>query len=168
MLPEPERNTVMTSTAPDTLPGLEVLPAPDQVAIGTTLTKLLRGFATRDADLLVGIYADDADWVNAFGSVKKGAAEIVGYLRGLFADPNFDAGKLVAPPQSHLRKVTDDVVTVSSTLQIAGQLLLSGEPIAVRDNHSLRVLARQRDGHWLVVSEMYSDSRSDQSYVNHS
>jgi len=38
--------------------------------------------------MLTGVYSDDADWVNAFGSVKRGNLEIVNYLRGLFADDN--------------------------------------------------------------------------------
>jgi len=38
--------------------------------------------------------------VNAFGSGKTGATEIADHLRGLFADPNFAAGRPVAPAQS--------------------------------------------------------------------
>ena len=62
------------------------LPQADQNAIGATLISLMTGFRERDADKLVGIYTSDADWVNAFGSVKKGGVEIVQYLRGLFSD----------------------------------------------------------------------------------
>lgn len=157
-----------TSPTTPALPGLAALPAPDQAAIAATLGRLMRGFAERNADLLEGIYTNNADWVNAFGSVKHGNAEIVEYLRGLFGDANFDAGQLVAPPTSRLQKVTDDVVVVSTALQVAGQLLVDGAEIALRDNHSLHVMARQKDGRWLIVSEMYSDSRTDQSYINHS
>lgn len=71
---------------------LSSLPQTDQDAIGVTLTSLLTGFQERDADKLVNVYSADADWVNAFGSVKRGADEIVEYLRGLFADANFNAG----------------------------------------------------------------------------
>ena len=53
------------------------LPQADQDAIGATLISLLTGFRERDAEKLVGIYAFDADWVNAFGTVKKGADAIV-------------------------------------------------------------------------------------------
>ncbi len=72
------------------------LPKADQEAIGATLLALLSGFQERDADKLVGVYTSDADWVNAFGSVKKGGDEIVEYLRGLFSDDNFNAGTLKA------------------------------------------------------------------------
>ena len=59
---------------------LSSLPQADQDAIGVTLLALLSGFQERDADKLVNVYSVDADWVNAFGSVKRGSGEIVGYL----------------------------------------------------------------------------------------
>jgi SnoaL-like domain len=79
------------------LPGLEAMPHEDQKAIGATMSALLGGFSKRDPAMLEAVYSDDADWVNAFGTVRTGRAEIVAYLRGLFADANFDAGKLVPP-----------------------------------------------------------------------
>ncbi len=143
------------------------LPQADQDAIGTTLISLITGFRERDAEKLVGIYASDADWVNAFGTVKKGGDEIVAYLRGLFADDNFNAGTLKAPPDTALRVLTGDVVLVSAHLQVEGQKLVGGGEIEVRNNHSLRVLQRQGDGSWLIVSEMYNDANREQTYEGH-
>jgi uncharacterized protein (TIGR02246 family) len=148
--------------------GLSALPTRDQEAIARTLTSLLAGFSERDADKLTDVYSDDADWVNAFGSVKQGRQEILTYLRGLFADANFTAGTLKAPPQSSIRVLTDDVVIVSTHLLIEGQKLLDGGVIDERDNHSLHVLQRQSDGTWPVVSEIYMDANRDQSYAGHS
>ena len=144
------------------------LPQADQDAIGTTLISLMTGFRERDAEKLVGIYTSDADWVNAFGSVKKGGDEIVEYLRGLFSDGNFNAGALKAPPETSIRVLTTDVVLVSAHLQVEGQKLLGGGEIEVRDNHSLRVLHRQADGSWLITSEMYNDANREQTYEGHS
>jgi uncharacterized protein (TIGR02246 family) len=141
------------------------LPQADQDAIGVTLISLMTGFRERDAEKLVGIYSADADWVNAFGTVKKGAEEIVHYLRGLFSDPNFGAGQLKAPPETSLRVLNPDVVLVSAHLQVEGQKLVGGGEIEVRDNFSLRVLQRQSDGTWLIVSEMYNDANRDETYV---
>ena len=140
------------------------LPQADQDAIGATLISLLTGFRERDAEQLAGIYTPDADWVNAFGSVKKGGAEIVAYLRGLFADDNFNAGTLKAPPETTIRVLTPEVVLVSAHLQVDGQKLVGGGEIEVRDNYSLRVLQRQKDGSWLIVSEMYNDANREQTY----
>jgi uncharacterized protein (TIGR02246 family) len=78
------------STAANT-DDISSLPQADQDAIATTLISLMTGFRERDAEKLVGIYTSDADWVNAFGTVKKGGDDIVEYLRGLFSDNNFNA-----------------------------------------------------------------------------
>jgi uncharacterized protein (TIGR02246 family) len=144
------------------------LPQADQDAIGATLISLMTGFQERDAEKLAGIYTSDADWVNAFGTVKKGGDEIVDYLRGLFADDNFNAGTLKAPPETALRVLTRDVILVSAHLQVEGQKLVGGGEIEARDNHSLRVLQRQDDGSWLIVSEMYNDANREQTYEAHS
>jgi uncharacterized protein (TIGR02246 family) len=144
------------------------LPQADQEAIAATLISLMTGFRERDAEQLVCIYSSDADWVNAFGTVKKGGEEIVQYLRGLFSDDNFNAGTLKAPPETSLRVLTSEVVLVSAHLQVEGQKLVGGGEIEVRDNHSLRVLQRQGDGTWLIVSEMYNDANREQTYEGHS
>jgi uncharacterized protein (TIGR02246 family) len=148
--------------------GVTALTPRDQEAITRTLTSLLAGFSERDVGKLADVYSDDADWVNAFGSVKHGRQEIITYLRGLFADANFNAGTLKAPPQSSIRVLTNEVVVVSTHLLIKGQKLLDGGVIDERDNHSLHVLQRQGDGTWPVVSEMYMDANRDQSYAGHS
>ena len=148
--------------------GASALAEHDQEAIALTLTALLAGFGERNVDKLAGVYTDDANWVNAFGSVKHGRHEIITYLRGLFADANFNAGTLKAPPQSSIRVLTNEVVLVSTHLLIEGQKLLDGGVIDERDNHSLHVLQRQRDGTWPVVSDMYMDANRDQSYAGHS
>lgn len=153
---------------PLALNGIEQMPSADARAIGETLTTLLDSFMRRDAEPLLRVYADDADWVNAFGSVKRGASEIVHYLRGLFADTNFSEGRIVVPPENRLRRLTHEVVAVSSHLRVEGQGLVGEGNIPVRDNHSLRILLRQADGRWLIVSEMYMDANTEQSYVRHS
>jgi uncharacterized protein (TIGR02246 family) len=143
---------------------LSSLPQIDQEALGHTLFSLVSGFRERDADKLVGVYTDDADWVNAFGTVKRGGGEIVAYLRGLFADENFNAGQLTGPPESQIRVLTADVVLVSARLRVKGQGLVGGGALD-RDNYSLRVLHRQADGVWRIVSEMYMDANHEETYA---
>src|SRR5271155_5965979 len=79
------------------------LPPDDQQAIGKTLLTLLKGFRDRDVEVLHAVYSDDADWVNAFGTVKRGREDIVDYLRGLFADDNFNRGEPERPPETSFR-----------------------------------------------------------------
>jgi uncharacterized protein (TIGR02246 family) len=143
---------------------ISTLPQADQDAIGATLGALLTGFSERDADRLQGIYTPTTDWVNAFGTARRGEGDIIEYLRGLFADDNFNAGTLKAPPEVAMRVLTSEVVLVSAHLQVEGQKLVGGGEIPERDNRSLRVLQRQADGRWLIVSEMYNDANHEQTY----
>jgi uncharacterized protein (TIGR02246 family) len=140
------------------------LPPDDQQAIGKTLLTLLTGFRERDAEALQAVYSEDADWVNAFGTVKRGREEIVDYLRGLFADDNFNRGEPQGPPETSFRVLSPEVVLVSAHLRIKGQGLVGGGTLD-RDNFSLRALQRQADGSWLIVSEMFQDATTEATYT---
>jgi uncharacterized protein (TIGR02246 family) len=139
------------------------LPQADQDAIGRTLGALLTGFKTRDVDALAGVYAEDADWVNAFGTVKHSRDGILDHLRGLFKDANFNRGELVGPPEVSFRVLTPEVVLVSAHLKVEGQGLVGGGTLD-RDNFSLRAMQRQPDGSWLIVSEMFQDANTETTY----
>jgi ketosteroid isomerase-like protein len=88
----------------------------------------------------------------------------VAYLAGLFADVHFGAGRLAGAPQVSIRPVTDDVVVARTYVEIAGQQTADGKELPNRRNHSLKVLARQPDGRWLIVSEIYMDARDETTY----
>lgn len=150
-------------TPPD-IPGFESLTPADQMAIGATLQALHEGFNLRDVSLMTDVYADDADWINAFGTRKKGRAEILSYLQGLFAEPLFDQGKPAGPPSMSLRPVDSDVVIVTIQLQVLGQGLAGGGTIPVRNNYSLHILQKQPDGRWFVISQLFMDARTDTTW----
>ena len=141
------------------------LPEVDQLAVLHTLGALQQGFAERDADRLVDVYAEDADWVNAFGTSKRGVHEIIDYLHGLFADDNFNAGTVVKGPDISIRVLTRDVIVVSAHLVVDGQGLVDGGTLH-RDNFSVRVLQRHPDGTWPIVSEMFMDANTETTYAN--
>jgi uncharacterized protein (TIGR02246 family) len=145
--------------------GFDSLPLADQEGIGATMQALLGGFQQRDVSLMAHVYAADADWINAFGTQKKGSAEILSYLKGLFADANFDQGRMAGPPDISLRPVTPDVAIMTVHLQVLDQGLAGGGSIPVRNNFSLHVLQKQSDGSWPIVSEMFMDARTDVTYV---
>lgn len=128
------------------------------------LERLGRGFATRNADLLADLYTDDADWVNAFGTRRRGSAEIVAYLRELFADARFAAGSPAARPEAEIRQVAPRVAIAWTFLEIDGQRRADGTPLPRRRNHSLKILVQQPDGRWRIASEMYMDAREEISH----
>jgi uncharacterized protein (TIGR02246 family) len=137
----------------------------DARAIEHTLRTLQIAFQNRNADALNEVYAADADWTNAFGTTRSGRDAIVAYLRGLFADEHFGAGRLVGAPQVSIHPVTPDVIVAKTYAEIAGQQTVDGSELPIRRNHSLKVLARQPDGCWLIVSEIYMDARDETTYV---
>lgn len=136
----------------------------DQQAVGELMMKLGGAFRSLDATGVAELYSEDADWTNAFGTSKKGAAEIADYLKRLFADEHFGAGKPVGPPQASMRFVTDDVCVVKTYLEREGQETSAGEKLAVRRNHSLKVFRREADG-WRIVSDIYMDAREDETFA---
>ena len=151
--------------------GIEAMDGADQEAITALVGQMFIAFAKRSVELLDGVYTDGADgayWINAFGSVKTGSAEIIDYLGGLFKDDNFDQGCVVSGPDCSLRRLDDDNVVVIAHLQIAGQGLVGGGEITLRDNRSVHVISRQPDGAWRIVTQMFQDARTDSSYINHS
>jgi uncharacterized protein (TIGR02246 family) len=111
------------------------------------------------------IYADDADWTNAFGTSRHGRQAIVAYLRELFADRRFAAGKMVGSPKVSMRFASDDVAVVKAYLEREGQQLVGGGEIPLRRNHSLKVLVKRND-RWLILSEMYMDAREERTVVH--
>lgn len=133
----------------------------DEQAIETTMGKLLEGFRRRDADILTDVYSEDADWTNAFGRTLKGRDAIVDYLRELFADPNFSDGEMQGEPQVEARQISENVVLIKTYMEIAGQKTVEGGTLPTRRNHSLKVLRRQNDNSWRIVSEIYMDARDE-------
>lgn len=139
----------------------------DARRIEETLRALERGFRRRDADMLRDVYAEDADWTNAFGTTLSGRDAIVSYLRGLFADRHFAAGRVRGEPQYSARPAGNDAVVVKTYVEIEGQETADGQTLPIRRNHSLKVLVRAPDGRWLILSEMYMDARTETTYGAH-
>lgn len=138
----------------------------EEAAVGEVLVRLARGFAANDARGLDALYAEDADWTNAFGTTLHGREAIAVYLAKLFADQRFEAGRLAGEPQASIRFVGEGRAAVAKTyVEREGQQTVEGKELPVRRNHSLKVLER-RDGRWVIVSEMYMDAREEQTLVN--
>lgn len=138
--------------------------AADEAAIGHALGVVAAAFRARDAGRLAAVYAEDADWTNAFGTTLKGRAAIVDYLAGLFADPHFGAGRMTGAPRIEVRPVADGVAVAKTYMEIEGQEKADGGALGVRRNHSLKVLQRQASGAWLIVSDIYMDAREEATF----
>jgi uncharacterized protein (TIGR02246 family) len=144
------------------LPGYVVVGDPaspgDLDAIRTIMMNSGQGWAEGNASQVADVYADDADWMNAFGDVRRGREAIKEYLTGLFS---FDEADMGESEQANgrmisMRYVGDDVVILHSmtTSVRAGAL----EGADHRQVHSTSVLAKQ-NGEWRIVHEHISDAR---------
>jgi uncharacterized protein (TIGR02246 family) len=138
----------------------------DQAAIGEVLFTLASGFRELDAWRFESVYVEDADWTIAFGTVLNGRDKIVSYLRDLFADPHFAAGKPISPPEASIRLASPDVAVVKTYIEREGQQTVEGGELPVRRNHSLKVLVK-RDDRWLILADMYMDARDEQTFQRH-
>src|SRR5699024_7069946 len=78
-----------------------------EAAVGEVLMRLGKAFAACDVSGLEAVYAEDADWVNAFGSHCQGRDEIMAYLKTLFADARFGAGRMMGSPEASIRFIDD-------------------------------------------------------------
>lgn len=136
----------------------------DRKAINQLMEQFYKGFSEKDAEMLDGLYTDDADWTNAFGHEETGNDAIIKYLQGLFADSSFAAGKIISPPDITVLPINEDAVMVKTFVKIKGQETVKGKVLPVRHNYSMKVLARQPDGAWLIMADMYMDARSEVTY----
>lgn len=135
----------------------------DEAEIAAVLLTLATGFRQRDAESLRHVYSADAAWTNARGTTRHGRDEIIEYHRTLFADEHFAIDEFVALPQLSLRFVTDTVAVARSYSERRAQPTVHGYKVPIRRNHSLKVLAKQPDGTWLIISDIYMDADDESS-----
>jgi len=136
----------------------------EEAAVGEVLMRLGQAFARGDTAGIGELYAEDADWTNAFGTSRHGRDAIVDYLEKLFADKRFAAGRLRGRPEGSIRFLGHAVAVAKTYAEREGQETVEGGTLPVRRNHSLKVLEK-RDGHWRIVSEMYMDARDEETLV---
>src|SRR5215510_12731228 len=85
--------------------------ATDEAVIRKALENWNEGWDTFNAQLASMDYADDADWLNAFGVKKKGRAEIEKFLAEIFARPDLKEARFKTTGLS-IRFISPDVAVV--------------------------------------------------------
>lgn len=130
--------------------------------IGDMLMTLANAFAQTTIEGVADLYAEDAEWTNAFGTSRHGRDAIIAYLEVLFADPNFNAGRLLGRPTATIRFVGSGVAIAKTYAEREGQRAVDGQELPVRRNFSIKVLEQQSDG-WRIVSDLYMDARDESS-----
>jgi len=70
----------------------------DVRAITAIVERWTRAFPAGDAGPLADEYADDAEWINAFGVARRGGAAIAAFLQELFGRGIWAAATFTASP----------------------------------------------------------------------
>jgi uncharacterized protein (TIGR02246 family) len=109
------------------------------------------------ADQQAAIYANDAVWINAFGTRRVGRDSILSFLNALYADSGYRASQVgrAAPPE--VTFVRPDVAIVHEFHERNAQRLADGS-IVDRRIHTSFVLSKE-DGRWLIKYQHIADER---------
>ena len=131
--------------------------AEDEAVIRRIVANWDRGWKDFEPEVATVDYADDADWVNAFGKARTGRSEIRKYLATLFTTPEIRS-RQSTPSTVVIRFIRPDVAAVSSFRETVGQKSASGREYPTRKTHDLRVIVKQAD-QWRIISHMIMDEK---------
>jgi uncharacterized protein (TIGR02246 family) len=131
--------------------------ADEEVAIKQVIENWEKGWREVDAQLASQDYAEDADWTNAFGVMKKRRAQIREFLTHIF-DIHPIRSMRISPSTVRIRSIRPGVAVVSSYTEVTGQKTASGNEYPTRRIHQLRVLIEEQ-GKWLIVSHLIMDEK---------
>jgi len=139
-------------------PGPVMAQEQERAAVDAVIETWNQGWRVKDADLAASGYAEDAEWINAFGMREHGRKAIAARLHEIFALP-FVMNATSQVANQEVRFVQPDVAVVITKIEREGQTTSSGEELGVRHTSHQRVL-HKRDGTWRIVSHLISDARA--------
>jgi uncharacterized protein (TIGR02246 family) len=161
----PVRSLAEETTEPEifpTLPDYIVIGAPaapeDEDAIRALMMDTARAWAAGDATGVARHYTSDAEWMNAFGDIRRGSDAIEDYLAWLFAGEDEGQGEAdqAGGQMISLRYLGDDVAILHFMTKSTRSGALEGAD--VRHVHATSVLAKI-NGEWKTVHEHIADVR---------
>ena len=131
---------------------------PQGAAIGEMLGKFSAAARSRDAKAYASLYAEDAQWINAFGDRRTGRSEIETFYTRLFGHPGERDTKTTMIGSPTLRLVRADVAVVQWVVLGEGQRDDSGKVLPKRKTHHSLVVAKEQD-RWVILNHLIMDER---------
>jgi len=131
--------------------------AADETAVRSIVDHWRQAWQAFDGAVLGGDYADDADWLNAFGVRKKGGAEIVAYVSEVVKRPTVKE-RQTTWGEIHVRFLRPDVALAYRDYRTIGHKLPDGRELPERRTHANWVLTKQA-GKWRIASHVISDEQ---------
>ena len=136
----------------------KVAAAEDEVAIRAIVNHWQQSWENFDPSVLQGDYADDADWLNAFGIRIKGGAKILDFVSTVVKRPNVQ-GRHTTWDEPSIRFVRPDVALAYRDYRTIGHKTFDGKEMPQRNTHSTWILTKD-DGRWRIASQVISDDNS--------
>lgn len=130
----------------------------EREAVEAILRELRQRAREGDAARAAALYADDADWMNAFGVRRRGRVEIEAWLRRLNESPGYRAGQVTHSTPEEIQFLRPDLAVVHRYLEISGQRSAAGTELPVRRTHHLLVLSKE-SGRWVIACHYIMDER---------
>jgi uncharacterized protein (TIGR02246 family) len=127
----------------------------DEAAIRAIVNHWQQSWENFDASILAGDYADDADWLNAFGVRIKGGAKIVDFVSKVVKRPTAQ-GRHTTWSEPTVRFVRPDVALAYRDYSTVGHKDFSGKEMPERKTHSTWILTKD-GGRWRIASHVISD-----------
>ena len=130
----------------------------DTIAVLEVINRRSEAMSRRDANLHRQNYAPDAQWLNAFGIMRKSRDSIVKFLAGLYADPGFQEVKSTRQDPPELTFIRSDVALVHQYMELEGQWI-NDVALPKRKIHTSFVLTKE-EGKWLIRYQVIMDEKS--------
>jgi uncharacterized protein (TIGR02246 family) len=143
------------SAAPKQAATVQVGTGEDEAAIRAIVNHWQQSWENFDASILAGDYADDADWLNAFGIRIKGGAKIVEFVSKVVKRPTVQ-GRHTTWGEPTVRFVRPDVALASRDYTTVGHKTLNGQEMPERNTHSTWLLTKD-GGSWRIASQVICD-----------
>jgi uncharacterized protein (TIGR02246 family) len=130
----------------------------DEAAIRIIINHWQQAWENHDASILSGDYAEDADWLNAFGIRLKGGAKIVGFVSTVVKRPNVQ-GRQTTWGEPTVRFVRPDVALAYRDYATVGHKTPSGQEMPERKTHATWFLTKD-GGKWRIASHVICDDNA--------
>ena len=130
----------------------------DEAAVRAIVLHWQQSWEHFDASILQGDYADDADWLNAFGVRIKGGAKIVEFVSRVVKRPGVQ-GRQTTWDEPVIRFIRPDVAVAYRDFRTVGHKTLDGKEMPQRNTHSTWILTKD-SGKWLIASQVISDDNA--------
>src|SRR6476469_303689 len=131
--------------------------AADEAAIRAIVNHWQHAWEKFDASVVRGDYADDADWINAFGVTRSGADKIVAQMATFLKNPAVQ-GRHTQWDEPRIRFLRSDVALAHRDYKTVGQKTLDGVAMPQRITHATWFLTKE-NGKWLIASQVISDDK---------